>query len=432
MEEMSLSVRIRLSVMMFLQYLMFAVWWVPLAAYLTNLGVEGSAKAWILSVMPLGCLIAPVLCMVADRHFASQKVLTALNLGCAVLFFLGARVTSSGALFVVLLLAMMCYMPTWSLTNAIAMANAPSEKFPQIRLFGSIGWVASGLFSIVAALLATRTSLVLPEAKIDGTAIPLYCGAGTALVAALLNLTLPNTPPPAKGQKASIVDVLGLRAMTLMKDGNFALFIVVSMLVMLPFTMYFSLGSQFFESQGFTLITATMNLGQLVEMFVMLLVPIALVRFGAKWAMVVGLIALLLRYAAFWGGGALDQTWPYYVAILVHGVIFGFFFVGGQVYVNKKAPPEIRAQAQGLIVLVCYGVGMLAGTYFNVKLIDYYTTNDVVNWNPIWIILTIMSAVLVAIFAMFFRDDVTKKATPTVLAQSADQNQSLEEGWVSS
>lgn len=407
MDGMSLSVRIRLSIMMFLQYLMFAVWWVPLAAYLTKLGIEGDAKVWILSVMPLGCLMAPVFCMVADRHFASQKVLTALNVGCAILLFLGARVTSSGALFAVLLLAMVCYMPTWSLTNAIAMAAVPSEKFPQIRLFGSIGWVASAVFSIVAVQLFSDT-------KIDGTAIPLYCGAGTALAAALLNLTLPNTPPPAKGQKSSIVDVLGLRALTLMKDRNFALFIIVSMLVMLPFTMYFSLGSQFFESQGFRLITATMSLGQLVEMFVMLLVPLALVRCGVKWVMVIGLGALLVRYAAFWSGGALDQTWPYYIAILVHGVIFGFFFVGGQVYVDKKAPPEIRAQAQGLIVLVCYGVGMLAGTYFNVRLIDAYTTDGIVNWNPIWIIITAMSAVLLGLFALLFRDDVTKKAVPTV------------------
>ncbi len=405
MDAMPLNVRVRLSVMMFLQYLMFAVWWVPLAAYLTKLGIEGNAKAWILSVMPLGCLIAPIFCMVADRHFASQKVLTALNLSCAVLFFLGARVTDATALFVILLLAMFCYMPTWSLTNAIAMANAPSEKFPQIRLFGSIGWVASGVFSIVAARLYDGL-------KIDNTAIPLYCGAGSALAAALLNLTLPNTPPPAKGQKSSIVDVLGLQALTLMKDRNFALFIIISMLVMLPFTMYFSFGSQFFDSQGFEYITATMNLGQLSEIFVMVVVPLALVRFGARWAMVIGLGALLVRYAAFWAGGAIGQTWPYYIAILVHGVIFGFFFVGGQVYVDRKAPPEIRAQAQGFIILICYGVGMLVGTYFNVQLINRYTTDGVVDWNPIWIIITIMSAVLLGLFALLFRDDAAAKTAP--------------------
>lgn len=414
MNGMSLSVRIRLSVMMFLQYMMFAVWWVQLAAYLDNIGVTGTLKALILSVMPLGCLIAPILCMIADRHFASQKVLMALNGGCAVLFFLGATQSNPIALFVILLLGMLCYMPTWGLTNAIAMANAPSEKFPQIRVFGSIGWVAAAAFSLIAVN-------VFGTESIDGTAIPLYCGAGTALVAALLNLTLPDTPPPAKGKPASIVDVLGLRALTLLKDLNFALFILISMLVMLPFTMYFSLGSQFFKSQGFEQVTATMNLGQFVEMFVMLLVPFALARYGVKWAMVVGLGALLVRYAAFLGGGVLLQPSLYYVAILVHGVIYGFFFVGGQVYVDKKAPPEIRAQAQGLIVLICFGVGMLIGTFFNVKLIDVYTVEKETNWNTIWIIITAMCAVLLGAFGVLFRDDVMeKKAVPAVAVPSMD------------
>ena len=414
MDKPSTSIRIRLSIMMFLQYMMFAVWWVPLAAYLANMEIEGAYKAWILSVMPLGCLLAPVFCMVADRHFASQKVLTVLNFGCAVLFFLGARQTSPAAMFVILLLAMFCYMPTWSLTNAIAMANYPSEKFPQIRVFGSIGWVAAAVFSLVAA-----TSLFGGKV-LDGTAIPLYCGAGTALIAALLNLTLPNTPPPAKGKEASIVDALGLRALTLLKDRNFLFFIIISLLVMIPFTMYFSLGSQFFESQGFKQVTATMNLGQFVEIFLMLLVPLALLRFGVKWTMVAGLGALAVRYFALWGGVAADQTSLYYIAILVHGIIFGFFFVGGQVYVDKKAPPEIRAQAQGLIVLICFGVGMLIGTFFNVELIERYTTDGVCNWNPVFVINALISAVLVVALCALFRDDV-KQASEPVSAEQQPQ-----------
>jgi len=365
MDKPSMSIRIRLSAMMFLQYMMLAVWSVPLAAYLTNMGLEGIYKATILSSMALGCMVAPIICMIADRHFASQKVLTVLNFGCAILFFLAARQTEPMALFVVLLLAMFCYMPTWSLTNAIAMANYPADKFPQIRVFGSVGWVASGVFSFVAAWKLFGGKMI------DGTSIPLLCGAGTALVAAFINLTLPDTPPPAKGKESSIVDALGLRAMTLMKDSNFALFVLISMFVMIPFTIYWSYGSQFLQDMGFDKITITMNWGQFVEMFVMLLVPLALARKGVKWTMVVGLIALLARYVSFWFGGQYDQTLFYYVGILVHGVIFGFFFVGGQVYVDKKAPAEIRAQAQGLIVLVCFGFGMLIGNFTNQAFIDY-------------------------------------------------------------
>jgi nucleoside transporter len=400
MDKASLSIRIRLSVMMFLQYMMFAVWWVQLAGYLGKTGISATWQFWILAVMPLGCLVAPLICMVADRHFASQKVLIILNFACAILFFIGAKQTNPAAIFVFLLLAMLCYMPTWSLTNTIAMSNFPSDKFPQIRVFGSIGWVAAGVFGLVAS------TKLFGNKVIDGTAIPLYCGAGTALLAAIVNLTLPNTPPPAKGKEASIVDALGLRAMTLLKDRNFALFIIISMLVMIPFTLYFSLGSQFFISQGFKQVTATMNLGQFVEIFLMLLVPLALAKFGAKWTMVMGLGALTVRYVALWAGVAADQTFLYYIAILVHGIIFGFFFVGGQVYVDKKAPAEIRAQAQGLIVLACYGIGMLIGTFVNVKLIEHYTSDDVCNWNPVFIIIAIMSAVLLAAMCVLFRNDV--------------------------
>ena len=416
--SMSMSVRIRLSIMMFLQYMMFAVWWVQLAGYLAKIGVTGTMKALILSSMALGSLVSPVFGMIADRHFASQKVLMAMNLICAVLLFLAALANSPAALFVLLLLAMICYMPTWSLTSAVAMSHAPSEKFPQIRVFGSIGWAAAMVFSLAA--------LWFFGARIDGTNIPLYCGAGTALVAALLNLTLPNTPPPAKGQPASIVDVLGLRALGLLKNGNFAFFMLISIIAMIPFTMYFSFGSQFFMSQGFTLATATMSWGQIAEMFIMLLVPIALVRYGAKWAITAGLGALVIRYVAFLAGDVLGQAWLYYIAILIHGAIFGFLIVGGQVYVDKKAPPEIKAQAQGLVGLLLFGVGMLIGTFASEFLINMYTTETVVenvmtgvtNWSTVWLIMTVLSVLLMAAFGLLFRDDVLKRAVPAGVAPS--------------
>lgn len=414
MGEMTWSTRIRLSAMMFLQYMMFAVFWVPLAAYLDNMGVVGFYKSTILSTMALGCLASPIFCMIADRHFASQKVLAALNFACAVLLFLAARQGSPLGLLVFLVLAMFCNMPTWSVTSAIAMSNSPSEKFPQIRVFGSIGWVAAGLFGYLALRIFAK--------KIDGTAIPLVCGAATALVAGLFALTLPDTPPPGKGKKASIVDALGLRALILMKDLNFAIFIILSMLVMIPFTLYFSLGSQFFSSQGFTLVTVTMNWGQFVEMFVMLLVPLALARLGVKWTMVVGLVALAVRYFAFWGGVAADQTFLYYIAILVHGVIFGFFFVGGQVYVDKKAPPEIRAQAQGLIFLICFGIGMLVGTFFNVEMIERYTSDGVCDWKPVFMIAAVLSVVALAGLAALFKDDV-KNTELQVAGETRNQDQ---------
>jgi MFS family permease len=278
-------------------------------------------------------------------------------------------------------------------------------------VFGSIGWAAAGLFGLTAARFFDGT-------RIDGTNIPLYCGAGTALVAALLNLTLPNTPPPAKGKPASIIDVLGLRAMGLLKSGNFAFFMLISMIAMIPFTMYFSFASQFLMSQGFTQVTAVMSWGQIAEIFIMLLVPLALTRYGAKWAITAGLGALVVRYIAFMAGGMLGHTWLYYIPILVHGAIFGLLIVGGQVYVDKKAPPEIKAQAQGLVGLLLFGVGMFIGTFASEHLINMYTAETMVenimtkatNWNTVWLIMTVLSAVLMAAFWFIFRDDVLKAA----------------------
>jgi len=369
-ESIPIGVRLKLSAMMFLQFMLFATFFPQLAAYLDTLeGMSTWQRSLIVSSMAIGCLASPIIGMIADRYFASQRVLFVLNALSAGLLFLAAVQTQPTLVFIVLLAAMLCYMPTWGLTSAIAMANSPAEKFPQIRVFGSIGWVAGGIFSVVAMFVFNAT--------IDGTSIPLYCAAATCIAAALLALTLPDTPPPAKGKKASVVDALGLRTVTLMKDFNFAIFIVVSMLVMIPFSIYWSYCSVFLTDKGFRFITVTMNWGQAAEMVFMLLVTVALARMGVKWAMSVGLVALLARYVAFLCGGVFDQTWLYFGGILVHGLIYGFFFVGGQIYINKKAPKEMQAQAQGFIFLVTFGVGLLIGNFFNGELIDRYTTEKV-------------------------------------------------------
>ncbi len=279
--------RIRLSAMMFLQYMMVAVWWVPLAAYLKTVGVGAAYEALILSTMALGCLTSPLVGMLADRHFAGQHVLFVLNLVGGVLLVIAGLIESPIVLFILLLVHMLCYMPTWGLTSAIAMAHAPSEKFPQIRVFGSIGWVLAAVFSVVAVKV-----FGVAEKGFDTSNLPMLCGAGVGFAGALLALTLPNTPPPAKGKQGSIVDVLGLRALTLMKDFYFALYIVLAMLVMIPFAAYFNFGSAFLNDKGFQYLTLTMNLGQFAEMFFMVAVPFVLAKCGIRWTLILGLIAL--------------------------------------------------------------------------------------------------------------------------------------------
>jgi nucleoside transporter len=389
--------RFKLSTMMLLQYMMYAVWWVPLAAYLTNLEVGSTQKALILSSMAIGCIASPVIGMLADRFFAAQKVLFGLNLINAVMLFLAGTTNNPDLLFIFLIVAMLGYMPSWGLTSSIAMVHLPSEQFPKVRVFGSIGWVASGLFSVIF--------INFLKIDFDGTNIPFYCGAGVSLFAATTNLFLPNTPPLAKGKKASLIDAFGLGTLKLMKDRNFAIFIIFSFLSLLPFAMYYSYFSEFLLNINTKYISVTMNWGVLAEMGFMLLIPVAIKKFGLRKVMIFGLIALVIRYLSFYVGGVVNQSWMYYIGILIHGLIFGFFFVGGQIYIDKKAPAELKAQAQGFIFLVTFGIGLLVGNMICGRIIDHYKSVEGYNWDAIWGITTLSSVVLLLSFILLFKNE---------------------------
>jgi nucleoside transporter len=393
--------RVRLYLMMFFQYMMYAVWWVPLAAYLTNLNVPGTQKALILSSMAIGCMASPVIGMVADRYFSGQKVLFVLNVLNSLLLFLAANTNNPDLLFIILLFTMLFYMPTWGLTSAIAMAHSPSVEFPRIRVFGSVGHVASGVCSLVAVNLL--------HLNFDGTNLPFYCGAGIGIVAALVNLTLPDTPPAGKGKKGSLIDAFGLGTIRLMKDRNFALFILLSFLSLIPFAMYFSYFSEFLLNIKTQFITITINWGILAEMGFMLLIPPAIKKFGLRKVMILGLVAMVMRYLSLYLGGIFDQQWLYYVGILVHGLIFGFFYVGGQIYIDKKAPEELKAQAQGFIFLMTFGVGLLAGNLIDGGIIGLFKDSsggiNIYDWDSIWGFTTLFSVVLLITFALFIKEE---------------------------
>ncbi len=399
-----MSTRVKLSAMMFLQFMMFAVFWGALATYVTN-NKWDAMKPWILSTMPLGALASPVIGMIADRFFNSEKVLAFSNLLCAVMLFLAGRASTGSEVFVCLLIALLFYMPTWSLTASIAMSNSPAEQFPQIRVFGSIGWVASMLFSIVAFKVF--------NVSIDGMAIPFYCGAATAVVGAVVALLCPPTPPKGKGQPMSVIDALGLRAVSLLKNKNFAVFMAVSFLAMVPFNIHFAFLSDFLAAKGFKLLTATNYIGQAAEMGFMLLVTVAMRKFGVKWSIVAGLAAMVVRYAAYYLGAG-DMLAAIYVGILVHGIIFGFFVVGGQIYVGKSAPAEMQGQAQGFYGLVMFGFGSLVGTFANNELINSFTKrNDagvlVGAWDKVWLVTLICSIVLLVLMSLFFNPHLDEK-----------------------
>lgn len=395
---------IRLSLMMFLQYILYAVWWVPFAAYLANINVVGIQNALMLSSMAIGTLASPLVGMVADRYFSSEKLLAIINSINTALLLLAGFVTNQNLLLLILLLSMLLYMPTWSLVSSIAMTHTPSEQFPRIRVFGSIGWVASGIFSLIAVKLF--------NIDFDGTNIPFFIASGISLVTVLSNFTLPKTPPPSKGKKGSLVDAFGLRTLNLMSDRNFVIFIILSFLSVLPFSMYFSYGSEFLLDKKFNLITVTMNWGQLGEIFIMVTIPFLINKIGIKYTIALGLLALFIRYLSFYFGSAEGFSGLYFVGILIHGFIFGYLYVGGQIYIDKKAPAELRAQTQGFFFLVNFGLGLLIGNFISRLIIESYSWREgnstMYNWDAIWGITAIMSLVILLLFLFFFKNSSVK------------------------
>ncbi len=386
---------------MFFQYMMFAVWWVPLAAYLANMGLTRSLSALILSSMAIGCMASPIIGMVADRYFRGQVVLAATNFIVAVMLLLAGLTSNPVLLFVFLLAAMIFYMPSWGLTSSITMKHVDSDIFPRIRVFGAIGWVFAGVFSLFTVRLLNL--------DFDGTHIPFLYAAGIAAVAGVFNLGLPDTPPLARGQKASFIDIMGFRSIKLMKDRNFAVFIILSFFAMIPFSMYWSYFSEFLADSGFRFISITMNMGQLLEMFILLAVPISIKKYGLRKTMIIGLIALIIRYASLIFADGDMQMPMILTAVFVHGVIFGFFYLGGQIYIDRKAPASLRAQGQGFIFFVTFGVGLLAGNFISGEIIRIYSfeaAGEVTyRWEYIWGITTALAVIIALAFIILFRNE---------------------------
>ena len=401
---MKKSVFIKLGIMMFMQYMLFAVWWVQFAAYLSKLPDIGASQiSWIMSSMAIGSIAAPLVGVIADRYIASEKLLAGLNLLVALFLFLATQQTGFAGLMITVTLAMLCYMPSWSLTSSIAMTHVSSEQFPRIRLLGSIGWVAAGVFSL-AAIKVFKVQLF------DGTVLPLYCGACAAFVAALFNLTLPKTPPTAdKSAKYSIADILGLKVISTLKNTNFNRFVLITFLATIPFTLFYNFGSQFLADKDYTYITVTLNWGQVAELFFLFITTSILIKYGVKKALLLGLLAMLIRYLSLYSGIVLDQPWWYIFGILTHGLIFGLFFVAGQVYTDKAVPQEFKAQAQGFLSLITWGVGIFVGNLISGALIDYYKVDGQTNWSFLYLIAAVATMIVMVSFILFFKNPASEE-----------------------
>src|SRR2546423_3950733 len=353
----AVTVRARLSAMMFLQFFIWGAWYTTIAVYMTHHGME-TLTHWPYTVNPIAAIVAPFfLGLVADRYFATERVLGVLHVLGGLVMFTVPRATGAPTVFILLLLFYnLCYMPTLGLANSLAFHHIQSQEtqFPLIRVFGTIGWIIAGWF--ISLVLGPLTGLI-PEQ----TAMPIYATAIASVVLGLYSFTLPHTPPPGAGQRVSLRSIAGLDALTQLGDRAFYVFIAASLLLCIPLAAYYNFTQIFLGSAGVTKIAATQTLGQISEAGFMLLMPLMFARLGVKRMLMLGMAAWVLRYALFALAAPAAVFWMIVVGIAVHGICYDFFFVTGQIYVDKKATPAVRSQAQGFFVLVTYGVGMLIG-----------------------------------------------------------------------
>ncbi len=344
---------ILMSIMMFLQFFAWGAWFAPLAAALDAAGL-GAIIGDAYACAPIAAIIAPLfLGLIADRWFSSERVMGVLMLLGGVLLLaipgLAAQGPSSGKIVVWLIMAhLLCYMPTLGLGNTIAFTHIlKQEHFPKIRVWGTIGWIAAGL--MVGGLGWSNSFNIF------------WLAAGSSILLGVFCFVLPHTPPPLKGKPMELRSLFMVDAFKLLADFNFLIFAVCSTLICVPLAYYYGMTSTFLNQTGFAQSAATMTIGQMSEIFFMLLIPFFFRQFGLKMMIMVGMACWVIRYALFAFGAPQQATEMLLLAVALHGICYDFFFVTGFMYTDQKAPVAIRGQAQGLLVFLTQGVGMFFG-----------------------------------------------------------------------
>ena len=417
--EMHRLVGPRLAVMMFLQFFIWGAWYVTAYLFLGKIGFGGDQIKWTYSVGPIAGIISPFFVgMIADRFFATEKILGVLHLvGAGAMYLatlmMGRAEPSAAAINLILFAYMLCYFPTLSLTNSLTMHNLTSSEkyFPLIRVFGTIGWIVPGII----------ISLVM---KWDNTIHPFQLSAACSAVLGVYCFSLPHTPPPLAGKKIAIREVFGLDALVLLKRPSYLIFMISSFLICIPLAFYYQMATKFVELSGIAKPAFKMSFGQMSEIVFMVVMPLFFARLGVKKMLLVGMLAWVVRYGLFALGADDKIEWMLLAGIILHGICYDFFFVTGQIYTDKVAPTSIRGQAQGMLVLFTLGLGMLIGAQVagRVEVLHTSGTGDaaVVAWRQLWALPAMAAGVIMVLFGILFRDDVpAEQITESDVARGA-------------
>jgi nucleoside transporter len=410
---MKKQMKARLSLMMFLEYFIWGVWYVTLGTWLgQSLRFTGAQIGLVAGTTAIGAIVSPFLVgLIADRLFATQKVLAAVHGLGALLLFLASSQAAFGPVYFLVLLYALCYMPTLSLTNSLAFRQMsdPKTEFGPIRVLGTGGWIVAGL------LIGTL--------RLEATAIPMRLAASASILMALYCLTLPDTPPLMKATQFRMSDVFPAEVRSLFKERAFTIFVLASFLICVPLQFYYAFTNLFMNEVGVKNAAGKMTGGQMSELFCMLLIPWFFRRLGVKYMLIAGMLAWTLRYMLFAYGNSGSGMWMLWLGILLHGICYDFFFVTGQIYVDRKAPLALRAAAQGMITLITYGAGMLLGSWLSGYVVDLYAHTSAQGtvthaWRSIWMISAGCSAAVLLFFFFTFRD--TDKQSHLAIASEVE------------
>lgn len=410
----------RLSVMMFLQFFIWGGWFVTLGTFLaTHLGASGGQIGLAFSTQSWGAIIAPfVIGLIADRWFNAERILAVLHLLGSVLLYQLYQAADFSAFYPYVLAYMVVYMPTLALVNSVAFRQMqePARQFSRIRVWGTVGWIVAGV--VISMVFAWDSAQAIAGGALRNTFL---MSAIASLLLGLYSFTLPRTAPlHTRGEQRGLRQALGLDALGLLKDRSYLMFFLASILICIPLAFYYQNANPFLAEIGIANPTAKMAIGQVSEVLFMLLLPLFITRFGIKMALLVGMLAWILRYVLFAYGSSGEAVTMLLIGIALHGVCYDFFFVSGQIYTDAKTPERFRSSAQGLITLATYGLGMLVGFWVAGKVTDHYALAAQHDWKSIWLFPAAFAAVVFVGFLLTFKPKDAARVTAAVVTPGSD------------
>lgn len=405
---MTIGIRSKLSFMMFLEFFIWGAWFVTLGTFLDkSLHATGAQSGEVFQTQSWGAIIAPfIIGLIADKYFNAEKILGVLHIIGAVLMYQMYSAADVSVFYPYVLGYMILYMPTLALVNSVSFNQMtdPEKEFSSIRVFGTAGWIIAGI--AISYLFHWDSENGIKDGMLKNTF--LMAGIASAILG-VFSFTLPATPPKvAKGEKVTISQVLGLDALKLLKDPNYAIFFVASILICIPLAFYYQNANSFLTDIKMDNPTGKMTIGQVSELLFLLCLPIFFKKAGFKWTILVGMLAWAVRYVLFAYGNAGDLSFMLIIGLALHGVCYDFFFVSGQIYTDSKAGVQYKSAAQGMITLATYGVGMLIGFYVAGKISDNYNGPAGHDWKMIWLIPASIAAAVFLLFFLSFKENKAK------------------------